>query len=211
MNVRRLAIGAAVGLSVLVAACGGSGGSPTTGGPYAPPTAAGGASPAAPSATADAGASGGGAGGATGAPVAAGGDYCGLLRPGDFAAAGIQGAGAPTANPDPAGAYCVYAGVSGATGGIELDVFVGFDAADASSIFVNVRSFVDLGTGKAALPEADEVAILPAGGGSPGYAAIAVRKGLLVFGISCPSGDGAADALVALARLVIQRGSALAG
>jgi hypothetical protein len=199
MNWRRMLIATLLGLGAVLAACGGTGGGT--------PTATG--APAATPSGAPAGGGGSSTGGAAGGPVARGGDYCGLLGPGDFAAAGLAGAGAPSANPDPQGAYCVYAGRSGATGGIELDVFVGTDDADASAIFVNVRSFIDVGTGKAALPEADEVALLASAGGSPDYAVIAVRKGLLVFGISFPAGDGAQDRLVALARLVLARGDAL--
>jgi len=80
------------------------------------------------------------------------------------------------------------------------------DAAEAESIYPNVRSFLDDGTGKAALPGADEAAIMPR---DPVYAAIAVRKGLLVFGISFPEGDGSRDRLVQLAKLVLERGDAL--
>ncbi len=206
MKVRRAAFAAVLGAGVVVAACGGSGGagsSATVG-----PSETAGPSAASPSASPDGG-GGGGNGGVIGGPVAAGGDYCGLLGPGDFATAGITGAGAPRSNPDSQGAYCVYHGVSGATGGIEFDVFVGIDEADAAAIYPSVRSFVDLGTGKAALPEADDVAVLPSSGGNPDYAVIAVRKGRLVFGISFPAGTGAQEALIALSRLVLQRGEAL--
>lgn len=207
MGVRRVAIIALVG-SVLVGGCGGSGSvtpSGTGGAPAPVPTSPAAASPS--GSPSDGGANGGG-GGATGGPVAPGGDYCELLGPGDFTAAGVTGAGAPKSSPATPGAYCVYSGASGATGGIELDVFLATNEADASAIY-QTSSFMDSGLGKAALPEADEVRFLAPAGGSPDYAVIAVRKGLLVFDISFPAGSGAQDALIALARLVLQRGEAL--
>lgn len=203
MDVRRVAIIALVG-SVLVGGCGGSGSATTGTGGTPTPTPPAAAPSGAPS---DGGANGGG-GGATGGPVAVGGDYCGLLGPGDFTAAGIAGAGAPKSNPATPGAYCVYSGASGATGGIELDVFLATNEADASAIYVT-SSFIDSGLGKAALPEGDEVKFLASTGGSPDYAVIRVRKGLLVFDITFPAGSGAQDALIALSRLVLQRGEAL--
>ncbi len=194
MDVRRL--GAGIAIVLAVTACGGGGGA------TAAPTAA------QTSAPAPAGSAGGGAAGATGGPVAAGGDVCALLGPGDFATVGLSGAGAPTRNPDTEGAYCVYAGKSGGTGGLELDAFVTTDAADADGVWQNVRSFLDTGNGKALLPGPDDVAIDTAID-TPPYAAIAVRKGRLVFGISIPTGTRAADQLVALAKLVLDRASAL--
>jgi hypothetical protein len=51
---------------------------------------------------------------------------CGLLGPADFAAVGVTGTGTPTRNSDaPTDAYCVYSGISSATGGIEFDAFFG--------------------------------------------------------------------------------------
>ena len=62
------------------------------------------------------------------------------LTPADFQAAGVAGAGKPTANVQDAGAgaYCVYAGKSSATGGIELDVFypAGANAGEVKATYV---------------------------------------------------------------------------
>src|SRR3990172_2468754 len=60
---------------------------------------------------------------------------CGLLAPADFAANGVDGAGTPTDNPDGTSHYCVYAGSSGATGGIEFDVFPHEDVASAEATY----------------------------------------------------------------------------
>ncbi|MGD0120986.1 MAG: hypothetical protein ABSC46_00290 [Candidatus Limnocylindrales bacterium] len=90
------------------------------------PGGGGGLTAAAPATAAVPASAGGGGGGALGGTVAPGGNLCGLLGPGDFAAVGVTGARTPTKNSDaPTDAYCVYAGVSSATGGIEFDVFIG--------------------------------------------------------------------------------------
>jgi hypothetical protein len=149
-----------------------------------------------------------GAASATGVPVAAGGNLCSLLGPGDFAAAGVSGAGAPTDSPDGTGGhYCVYGGVSGATGGIEFDAFIG----DPVGTYRTITSDTGMGTLTAVstgdLPGADQADLnLNATGG---MAAIVVRKGQLTFDMSFPSNPNARTQLIALARLVLQRGSAL--
>src|SRR5688572_18270537 len=60
---------------------------------------------------------------------------CSLLSPADFTTAGIAGAAEPTDNADETGHYCVYAGTSGATGGIEFDVFPHDDVASAADTY----------------------------------------------------------------------------
>ena len=68
-------------------------------------------------------------------------DLCELLRPEDFATAGVDGAGEPEATTDGTGSsYCVYAGESGATGGIELDVFPSADEASAKETFATATA-----------------------------------------------------------------------
>lgn len=59
-----------------------------------------------------------------------------LLGPDDFAAVGIDGAGAPTFDPngEPGNVYAVYAGLSGAAGGIEVDVFASGTSEDAATM-----------------------------------------------------------------------------
>jgi hypothetical protein len=149
---------------------------------------------------------GGGGGGALGDTVAQGGDLCGLLGPGDFAAVGVSGAGTPTKNNDaPTDAYCVYSGVSGATGGIEFDVFIGDPEATYQEIRSNGGILLDDATGD--LPGVDAAGTVMDG---PGHmAAIGVRKGQLTFDIDVPTSSGARAQLIALAKLVPQRGSAL--
>ena len=135
-------------------------------------------------------------------------DLCELLRPEDFAAAGVDGAAEPEATTDGTGAsYCVYAGESGATGGIELDVFPNADEASARETFETA-----VGEGPAGKPAGtgsfsdssfaieDEVAYLT------------VRQGLLVLSLAAPNDINTEAGLAMLAQLAIQRaGSTLTG
>jgi len=143
--------------------------------------------------------------GATGGPVAAGGNFCGLLGPGDFAAAGVVGARTPTKNSDgTADAYCVYSGISGATGGIEFDIFIGDPVSSYQQIVSNGTLVADATTG---LTGVDNVGTVLVGPGN--MAAIGVQKGAMTFDIDVPTGPNARAQLIALARLVIERGSGL--
>jgi hypothetical protein len=186
------AIAGAVLLLPLLAACGG-GPSPT--GP------AGGTQPPA------------GGGGATGGPVTDASRLCDLLGPGDFAAAGIAGAGAPTVNSDgPGSAYCVFAGTSTATGGIEFDAFVEANATDAAATFETIVTESGVDLQEIAVPGADEaLGYDGVAGEAEDFAAVVVRKGNLVFTVGAPGGEGMATKLAALATLVLARGAALAG
>src|SRR5262249_60174538 len=69
-------------------------------------------------------------------PPKSGASMC-ALTPADFQSVGITTASKPTANVQDGGGsvYCVYAGKSSATGGIELDVFypAGSTVAEAQS------------------------------------------------------------------------------
>ena len=205
------AAGAALTL-LLVAGCTATGGGATSaagGGATstaAPTPAAGGGGGT--SATASSG--GGGAGTTTGGPVAAGDDLCGLLGPADFAAAGLTGTGKPTENnQDNSNVYCVYAGKSAATGGVEFDAFLAASSADSEASFNAVAApMLDFeGAGKAAFPGANDAKIrtdMP-----DGYAAIAIWDGKLVFDIGIPPSDHAKDRLIALAKLVLDRAKGL--
>ena len=145
--------------------------------------------------------------GALGGTVAPGGNFCGLLGPGDFAAVGVSGAGAPAKNSDgTADAYCVYSGVSGATGGIEFDIFIGDPVSSYQQIVANGTLTADT-TGD--LPGVDNVGTVMNGPGN--MAAIGVQKGQMTFDIDIPSGPNARTQLIALAKLVLERGSGLAG
>ena len=144
-------------------------------------------------------------GGALGGPVASGGDFCRLLGPGDFAAVGVSGARAPTKNSDgPSDAYCVYSGISGATGGIEFDIFIGDPVSSYQQIVANGHLIADT-TGD--LPSVDAVGTVINGPGN--MAAIGARKGTMTFDIDVPTGPGARTQLIALAKLVLERSSAL--
>jgi hypothetical protein len=135
---------------------------------------------------------------------------CELLGPGDFDAAGINGAGAPTVNSDgPGSAYCVYAGTSAATGGIEFDALIDDDPA---TIYEAIAS-----EGDAELSAIDVVGADVAEGwdGTSGqfekFGRIIVRAGKLVFTIGVPGGDGTAAQLATLADLVVERAAGLTG
>ena len=190
---------------VLLAGCSGSGASGSNG-----PASAGNGAPASVVV--------GGGGGATGGPVAAGGDLCKLLGPGDFAAVGVTDASGPTENPtDALNNYCVYRGKSSATGGIEFDVSVSETAADAQGVFPSMfgeGEFLASDISNVELSGADEARLgLPSAETSTDPAVIGVRKGKLTFGIGMgvPFADvrHAGDQLKQLAALVLQRAAAL--
>lgn len=145
--------------------------------------------------------------GELGGPVAKGGNFCGLLGPGDFAAVGLSGAHTPTKNSDgTADAYCVYSGISGATGGIEFDIFIGDPIASYQQIVSNGALVADT-TGD--LPGVDAVGTVMKGPAN--MAAIGVRKGRMAFDIDVPTGPKARAQLIALAKLVLERGGGLSG
>lgn len=188
-----------------------SGGSTDTGGTSGS-TASSGSAAQTPSAGGGAAGSGAAGGGATGGSVVAGDDLCGLLGPGDFAAQGISGTGSPTENnADNSNVYCVYAGKSAGTGGVEFDAFLADTKADSEATFISTSApMLDFeGAGKAAFPDADGAKLrtdIP-----DGYAGIAIWKGRLVFDIGIPKSDQAKDQLIALAKLVLQRSAGLTG
>jgi hypothetical protein len=132
------------------------------------------------------------------------------LTPADFQAAGVTGAGKPTANVQEAGsgAYCVYAGKSVATGGIELDVFY---PAGANPTEVKATYETAIGEGSTALKPikidgADEARWSPSAvSGGPPFASIAVRRGSLVFVLGVPANKNAQAQLTKLTALVLKR------
>ena len=197
---------------LLVGAVGGCTAAAATTAPASNPTATasaagGGAPTAVPSAAVPSAAvpSAATSGGALGGTVAAGGNFCELLGPGDFAAVGVSGARAPTKNSDgPSDAYCVYSGISGATGGIEFDIFIGDPVSSYQQIVANGHLIADT-TGD--LPGVDAVGTVMNGPGN--MAAIGARKGTMTFDIDVPTGPNARAQLIALAKLVLQRSSAL--
>ena len=149
-------------------------------------------------------------GGGTGGPVAAGSDLCGLLGPGDFAAAGVPGTGVATeTNQDMNDVYCVYAGTSAGTGGVEFDAFLAGSSADSKAAFDAASApMLDFaGDGKAAFPDADGAKLQTNIVG--GYDGITIWKGKLVFDIGIPSSANGKAQLIALAKLVLQRAAGL--
>jgi hypothetical protein len=197
----RKVLGVTLALGLLAGCSGGGGGGVSTVGPT---------SGVSPSTIASAAISTGGAGGTNGGPVAAGGDLCGLLGPGDFAAAGVAGTGkVKENNPDANDAYCVYAGTSAGTGGVEFDAFLAGSPTDSKAAYDAASApMLDFaGDGKAAFPDADGASLrtdIPGG-----YAGITIWKGKLVFDIGIPTTASSKDQLIALAKLVLQRAAGL--
>lgn len=150
----------------------------------------------------------GGGGQATGAPVTDLTKLCDLLGPGDFAAVGINGAATPTVSSDgPGSAYCVYAGQSAATGGIEFDVFVD---EDAEAVFDTIVAESSGELTPATIPGVDDaLGTDGVAGQADGYGTVVVRKGPLVFTIAAPGGPGTALKLSGLAAVVIARAAGL--
>jgi hypothetical protein len=135
-------------------------------------------------------------------------DLCELLRPEDFAAAGVDGAGEPEATTDGTGSsYCVYAGESGATGGIELDVFPNADEASAKETFATATA--EGPAGKPASTGSFSESSFAIDGE---VAYLTVRQGLLVLALAAPNDMNTETGLVMLAQLAIERaGSDLTG
>ena len=142
-------------------------------------------------------------------PASAGAAMC-ALTPADFHGVGVSAAAKPTANVQDGGAsvYCVYAGKSSATGGIELDVFnpAGASVADAKETMRFAIGEGTAGLKPIALAGADEAQWSAATtSGGPAFAALAVRRGTLVFVLGIPANANAQAQLMQLAAMVLQR------
>jgi len=176
-----------------------------------------------PSATSPAGATASGGATATGSAssagnatagglhiVLAGKDLCDYLKPDDFRAAGVNGAKKVSENNTDEEFYCVYAGDSSATGGIELDAFVYNDLDDQDIGYDSLLPADDQHDVTAQVPNAEAAVVGTAVSGGPRFAEIAVRSGNLIYGIGVPpSGDSQAQ-LVTLANVFMSRVRALA-
>ncbi len=131
---------------------------------------------------------------------------CALLAPDDWAAVGLTDAEPPDMDDDGPGtgsAYCTYHGISGAMGGLELDVFVSPSVDDAQLIYAQIlESIPDTTTPN--ISGVDEAAI-NANIQPDGFGAILVRAGLLVATISLPTSAQANDQLISLTNLVLIR------
>lgn len=144
-------------------------------------------------------------------PGSSGAKLC-VLTQADFRTFGTVVMTKPDVNVDDDGnaAYCVYRGKSGATGGVELDVFdpAGSTPAEIAQTFKTVTAS---SPGANYQPEgvagADQSVIsleTPQAGYFP-FAANAVRRGTLVFAISLPASPLAQRELMGLSRLVLAR------
>jgi hypothetical protein len=128
-----------------------------------------------------------------------------VLTADDFKAAGVSGTGKPSANVSDAGAsaYCVYAGKSSATGGVELDVF--FPAEEGTEDMAAGES----GAGALKpfdLKGADRARWTPSAmSGGPPFAELVVKRGKLVFVLGVPKHKDAQAQLTKLGALVLER------
>jgi hypothetical protein len=132
------------------------------------------------------------------------------LGPGDFQSAGVANAAKPNVNVQDGGAsvYCVYAGKSSATGGIELDVFypAGANAAEVKATYETAIGEGTNGLQPLKLAGADEARwSANAVSGGPPYASIAVRRKSLVFVLGLPTSKNAEVQLTKLASLLLKR------
>lgn len=150
---------------------------------------------------------------AAAAPTRNSGSALCVLTQADFARAGLHVNAKPSVNLDgTANAYCTYSGRSGATGGLELDVF--FPAGSSPGEVTNTVNTI-LGSEGASVakqyvkenvPGADESLVaLTLKSNGPAFAANMVRKRDLVFTLSLPSGPNAAKQLIQLSKLVLAR------
>jgi len=133
-----------------------------------------------------------------------------VLGPADFTTAGVANAAKPSANVQDGGtsAYCVYAGKSGATGGIELDVFspAGASPADIKETYRTAVGESSGGMAPIKIEGADEATWSGHSvSGGPPFATIAVRRGDLVFVLSIPPGKDAQAQLTSLSGLILKR------
>ena len=133
---------------------------------------------------------------------------CQLLTPADWTASGLANASQPTINSDePGSAYCVYSGLSGGTGGLELDVFATGSITDANLTYDTIRESLPEPR-PASVGDAQDAVIDPRIDGD--FGAIIVRKGKLVFTITAPASDNVTNQLTQLATLVLARAAGLA-
>lgn len=131
---------------------------------------------------------------------------CALLTPDDWTAAGLEDAGPPEMDDDGPGtgsAYCIYNGLSGAMGGLELDIFVGPTVGDAQLTYAQILESIPE-------PSAPNISGIDEGAINAniqpdGFGAILVRAGELVVTITLPASGQATDQLVSLTNLVLTR------
>ena len=146
---------------------------------------------------------------ARGAASHAGSGLC-VLRPNDFAEAGVAKASEPSVNVQDGGksAFCVYAGKSVATGGIELDVFLpaGASPVEIKETYQTVIAESGAEMTPIRIEGADEARwSAHAVSGGPPFATIVVRRRELVFTIGIPPSKNAQAQLTSLSGLVLKQ------
>lgn len=134
---------------------------------------------------------------------------CKLLTVDDWKAAGLTAARAPSIDDDGPGtgsAYCTYGASSGATGGLELDVFVGPTIDEAKTTFATIAQ---------SLPPSSPPTMSGIDDGlintdiDPGFGAILIRAGKLVVTITLPTSASAGAQLTSLTQTVLSRALSL--
>jgi hypothetical protein len=132
-----------------------------------------------------------------------------LLGPDDFSAVGLDGAGPPSYDPagEPGSVYAVYAGLSGASGGLEVDVFAYQSAEDAAALVddpglwaLDPDTKSTIGAERASLIDGQ-----PTNDGTATYDTLWVQAGRLVAAISIPTSDQSRDQLLGLATVLLAR------
>jgi hypothetical protein len=103
--------------------------------------------------------------------------------------------------------YAVYAGLSGAAGGLEVDVFVTESAEDAAALVhdpglwaLDASTKATIGAERATLIDAQAT-----NDGTATYDTLWVQHGRLVAAISIPSSEQSRDQLLGLATLLLVR------
>lgn len=142
--------------------------------------------------------------------VLAGKDLCALLTVDDFTAAGVNGAATVSENNTNNEFYCVYAGRSSGTGGIEMDAFVYDDASDQDEGYDSLLPVDDVHDVTAQVANAQEAEVGTVVSGGPRFAQIAVRSGNLSYGIGIPPTGDWQTQLVALANALMSKVHTLA-
>jgi hypothetical protein len=135
---------------------------------------------------------------------------CDGLTVADFQGVGLQAASKPTANVQDGGnsVYCVYAGRSSATGGIELDVFypAGSNPEEIRGAMENASGELGSALKPIKVAGADDARWSgTAVSGGPAFATIVIRRGSLVFVLGIPAGQEAQAQLLELAETALKR------
>jgi hypothetical protein len=138
-------------------------------------------------------------------------DLCYLLTAADFTAAGVPGAGTLSTNEYDTDYFCVWAGKSVATGGIEMDAFIDDDPVDRDETFDSVSTGESAEDVTAQVAGAQRANIGTTSSDGPEFAEIAVQSGNFIFGIGIPPTGDWHTQLIALANLVVLRAVAVAG